>query len=142
MGCSASHSPRVRSACSAARPYGACSGLAIAKRGTWPRASSPARPSKSLTRHERRARRREQDDAPDGVQDAGVTGSARAGQLLDELLVGRQEQGEGGAVLDLTGERPRGSEDQFDALASVRRELVRHLRERELEVRRGGHPWR
>ena len=138
FGRSASHSPRFRSTASAARPYGATSGLAMAKRLTPPAFTQAAETLEPFVDRQRRALGREDHQPADGVDHAGIARQARRGQLIRKLLVGRQEHLERRAVLDLPRQGAGRAEHQLHARALGALELLRDLGEREVEIRRRG----
>ena len=128
----------MRSTASAARPYGATSGLAIAKRVDAAAPSSKrARPSSRSSTSSGDPFGAKIDEAADRVDHAGIAGQAGAGQLIRELLVGGEKHLERRAVLDLPRQRAGRAEHQFHALA-LARELFGDLRQREVEIGRGG----
>ena len=97
--------PTVRasaSTASAARPYGATSGFAIAKRLTPSSLEQTRQAVEPFVDRERRARGREEHEASDRVDHTRVAGQTRRRQLIRKLLVGRQEHLERRAVLDLS----------------------------------------
>ena len=102
-------------ACCAARPYGACSGFAIAifanfgsRRLLELRRRAP--PCPSTTRRCGRARR-----APWSL----VARASRLHDVVDERDVGRGEHVEGRALGDLLGEQARRAEAELDLLAGL-----------------------
>ena len=101
----------------------------MAKRLTPPRLHQAGQAVEPFVDGERRAVGREDDQAADGVDHAGITRQARRGELVRKLFVGRQEHLERRAVLDLPRQRAGRAEHQLDARRPGRaRNCCRDLR--------------
>src|SRR3712207_721377 len=81
---------------------------------------------------QRRAGRGEERDAPDGVKLAPVARVPALRQAEDERLIGRQEQLDGTALLDLARDVAGGAEGEADGLAGLGLEPPRDLLQGEL----------
>ncbi len=83
---------------------------------------------------QRRTGGRKDDQASDGVDHARITRQASGRELVRKLFVGREEQLERRAVLDLARQRARRAEHNLDASATIARKLIGDLGEREIEI--------
>ena len=84
---------------------------------------------------DRRSPRDDQRKPAHRIDDARIDAVPLAREGVDVRLVGREEQLERGAILDLATEIPRRAEHQPELPAGLLRELRGDVRQRELEVR-------
>ena len=135
----ASHRPRLRRTASAALPYGATSGLAIANRSTPPRFDQPRQTVEPIVNGQGGTVGGEDHEPPDRIHGARVAREPGGRELVRKLFVRSQEHLEGRAVLNLARQRPGRAEHELHARATLARELIGYLGEREIEVRGRGN---
>ncbi len=134
----ASHTPRVRSTASAARPYGRDGGIGNGEPGDTPSLHETREAIEALVDLERRAGRGEEREPAERVDAAAVAREAGLDQHVRKLLIGGEKQLERRPVPDLSREGAGRAVHDLDADAAIAGELFGDLGQREVEVRRGG----
>ena len=137
-GRSASHRPRLRRTRFCGATVRCDLGIGDREAAHATGAEQSSQPLEPFVHDQRRALGGKYHKAPDGVDHSGITSQARRRQLIREFLVSRQEHLERGTVLDLSCQRAGGAKHQLHALSTCTRKLIRHLREREVEIRGRG----